>query len=154
VCGKVQPNLPADSNLSSHPGLTASGNGLIYISPRSKSEVGAHATLARFVAEYPGLTISSSSVVFPGITGSESAPAANRKPCPSGTPDAGRRPQLTINVWPTITSAQPVRYSAPSKVRLVQGELITIGVVPSGTTLPKPLTLTPPLLNAIAAESS
>ena len=60
VCGQIQPNLASDADIPSHPGITASGSGLIDISPHVNSETGGHATLARFVAEYPGLTLSGS----------------------------------------------------------------------------------------------
>jgi hypothetical protein len=61
---------------------------------------------------------------------------------------------LTIQVWASSVSPHSIRYSDPAKVRLHQGELIAVGVVPEGTVLDKPLNLVPPLLGAVATSGS
>src|ERR1700681_1675052 len=59
VCGKVQPNLPANPNasVSPIPGIRTAGDGVVQVAPTSGSDAGNNATLARFVASYPKLVL-------------------------------------------------------------------------------------------------
>jgi hypothetical protein len=134
VCGAVQPNLPANPDQASKaPGLYTAGDGVIQVAPAKSADAGANATLGRFVDEYPGLALSPTSVRLPGKTTLHSGQA-----CPTGTPDAGRKADLTSKVWPSFTSSSPTVPSDPTTLKLANGQLITIAFVPPGASVPKP----------------
>ena len=70
ICGKVQQNLPANSNLATT-GIRTLGDGIIYVAPSSASSgtpanfEGAKANLSTFVSNYPKLTLTSTSLGLP-----------------------------------------------------------------------------------------
>ena len=76
VCGKIQPNLAAQPNLSSV-GIRTFGDGIIDINPSAAKTPanfeGVKATLATFVANYPGLVLTSSALGLP--TAAATAPS-------------------------------------------------------------------------------
>ena len=97
MCGTIQPNLPAKK--STKHGLTTDGTGVITIAPKNKSESGANATLGRFVAEYPGLKLTTTTFQYPG-----KSLLSNGEKCAKGTPDAGKQGFVTVEMWPNFTS--------------------------------------------------
>jgi hypothetical protein len=137
ICGKIQPNLGANpSNGKVVTGIRTDGDGVIRISPTNSSDVGAKATLARFVQGYPGLTLDSGTLRLPG-----KATHTNGQSCPAGTKDAGKASQVQIKVWPSFSGAganNPVTVTDPSAVKLSNGQLITVAFVPQGASIPKP----------------
>jgi len=138
VCGTLRPNLPANPNASANPvpGIRTSGDGVIQVSPTVAADTGSNATLARFAAHYPKLTLTASTLKFP--TGSA---FKNGQRCATGTKDAGQTASLQIKVWPSFTppgSNHPVVFHDPSAVKLADGQLITVAFVPSGAAIPKP----------------
>jgi hypothetical protein len=137
ICGTIQPNLPANPNeASAAPGLHTAGDGVIEVSPTKSSDAGANATLGKFVSEYPKLALSPTSVRLPGRSTHR-----NGDSCPSGTPDAGKKGQLRVKVWPSFTppgSNNPFFPSDPTTQKLADGQLITIAFVPSTASIPKP----------------
>lgn len=61
--------------------------------------------------------------------------------CPSGTKDAGKKGVVRAVYWPSAfaSKSKPVKVSGnPTSIKFLDGQLITVGFVPSGTTLPKP----------------
>ncbi len=100
VCGKVQPNLPANPNASASPipGIRTDGDGVIQVAPTTNKDAGNNATFARFVANYPKLKLTSSTLQIPGTP-----KYSNGDKCPAGSPDAGKAGQLQIKVWPSFT---------------------------------------------------
>lgn len=134
ICGVVEPNLGANPNeASAAPGLHTIGDGVIQISPAKAADAGNNATLGRFVHTYPGLGLSPTSVLLPGKTTRHSGQA-----CPAGTPDAGRKAQVTTKVWPSFTSSNPFVPSDPTTLKLASGQLITVAFLPAGSAIPKP----------------
>lgn len=134
ICGVLEPNLPANPNLATAaPGLHTSNDGVIQISPAKAADAGNNATLGRFVHTYPGLGLSPTSVRLPGQPTHQ-----NGQTCPSGTPDAGRKADLTTKVWPSFTSSSPFVPSDPTTLKLASGQLITVAFLPPGSAVPKP----------------
>jgi hypothetical protein len=134
ICGDVQPNLPANPNeASAAPGLFTAGDGVLQVAPAKSSDAGNNATLGRFVQEYPGLALSPTSVRLPGKTTHH-----NGQICQSGTPDAGKKADIRVKVWPSFTSTSPFVPSDPTTLKLADGELITISFLPPSKAVPKP----------------
>ena len=140
ICGTTLPVLPTNPNTAAQ--ITTQGDGLIHISPTSSANSGANATLGKFASEYPGLTIASSSVRYPGKT-STSAPLVGRtfnddEKCPAHTPFAGQQAQVQIQAYPNFASNSPVLAGDPNSFKLAQGQLITVAFLPEGKKIPKP----------------
>ncbi|HVC71406.1 MAG TPA: hypothetical protein VNC61_14215 [Acidimicrobiales bacterium] len=136
ICGTVQPNLPANPNSASNPGLHTDGDGVIRIEPTKQSDAGNNATLARFVSEYPKFGLTADSLTIPG----EKVRNDGEK-CPKQTPDAGKSAKLQIKVWPPAQppgSAAATTSSDPAALKLGNNQLITVAFVPSGSKIPKP----------------
>src|SRR3984957_20172561 len=134
VCGKMQPNLPASTNVKKT-GLTAEGNGVLTIAPLNSSESGHNATLGKFVSGYKGLELSSSTLQYPG------QPAySNGTVCPKGTPDSGKEGVVIVDSWPNFEAkgAGTETSGAPQNLLLGNGQLITMAFVPATATVPKP----------------
>ena len=84
ICGTAEPALPATASGSAS-GLTTTGSGVLLIAPKTSSEAGNNATLGKFVSEYQGMTLTNTSVMYPGGTKYK-----NGEKCAKGTPDAGQ----------------------------------------------------------------
>jgi hypothetical protein len=133
LCGTAQPPPPANANASTV-GLTTGGDGVIQIAPKTASEAGVHATLGRFVADYPGMTLTESSVGYPG-----QSVLKNGQACAPGTPDAGQKGVVQVEYWPTFVAKTGTKVAGnPGSLKLGQNSLVTIGFAPAGTTLAKP----------------
>jgi hypothetical protein len=138
VCGNTLPNLPANPNASRSPipGIRTDGDGVIQVAPTTSQDAGNNATLARFVALYPHLELSTGVLGIPGhLT------YRNGERCPSGTPDANLPGTVLMKVWPSFTgpgASQPTTVDDPAAVKLADGQLITIAFVRSGASIPKP----------------
>ncbi len=133
LCGTAQAPPPANSNASSV-GLTTGGDGVIQVAPKTQTEAGKNATLGRFVADYPGMTLTATSVGYPG-----QAVLKNGQACAAGTPDAGKPGVVQVQYWPTYVSKTSTKVSGnPADLKLGQNSLVTIGFAPAGTTLAKP----------------
>jgi hypothetical protein len=140
ICGTTMPVLPTNPNTAAQ--ITTQGDGLIHISPTSSQDTGANATLGRFASEYPGLTLTSTTVRYPGKT-SSSTPLVGKTfvdndKCPAHTPDAGKLAQVQTQAWSNFASNSPVPTGDPNSFKLAQGQLITVAFVPQGTSVPKP----------------
>jgi hypothetical protein len=136
VCGTIQPNLPTNPNSAANPGIHTDGDGVIRIEPTKAADAGDNATLARFVADYPKFGLTPTSLTVPG----EKA-LKNGATCPAKSPDAGKAGKVQIKVWPSSTAPgvnSPTTTSDASTIKLATGQLITVGFVPAGTSLPKP----------------
>jgi hypothetical protein len=142
ICGTTQPALTA-SPPSSTSGLTTTGNGLLLIAPKKAAEAGANATVGKFASEYQGLTLTNTTLKFPGGKVPE---YKNGDKCAAGTPDAGKVGEVTARWWVVTTQTknnQLVQTKGtdspkPADLKLLNRQLITVGFVPAGTTLPKP----------------
>jgi hypothetical protein len=133
ICGTVQPALPASTN-SATAGLTANGNGVLTISPKNSSESGANATLGKFVSDYKGLVLTTSTLQYPG-----KHLMSNGETCPKGTPDAGKQGYVTVVDWPNYLAKKGTEASGdPRSLRFVNSQMITMGFLPATATVPKP----------------
>jgi len=154
VCGKVQPNLVSNPNASTSPvpGIRTDGDGVIQVAPTTNKDTGSNATLARFVATYPKLKLTSTTLQVPG-----KPQYANGQKCPAGFPDAGKTGQLQIKVWPSFTppgSNNPTVFHDPGAIKLADGQLITVAFVPSGASVPKPSSITSMLTDRAGSATS
>jgi cell division septation protein DedD len=142
ICGKTEPALTA-SPASSTSGLTTTGSGVLLIAPKKASEAGANATLGKFASEYQGLTLTNTTLKYPGANVPE---YKNGEKCAAGTPDAGKVGEVMARWWVVTTQTKNnelvqtngVNSAKPADLKLLNRQLITVGFVPSGTTLPKP----------------
>ncbi|MHB1710218.1 MAG: hypothetical protein ACYCV7_02275 [Acidimicrobiales bacterium] len=133
VCGTMEPNLPASTN-ASKTGFTADGTGLLTISPKNSSESGANATLGKFVAGYKGLTLTTSTLGYPG-----KKIMSNGATCAKGTPDAGKQGFVTVVDWANYLSKKSTEVSgSPGSLKFTNGQEITMAFVPATATVPKP----------------
>jgi hypothetical protein len=142
ICGTVQPAL-ATSSASSTSGLTTTGDGVVVVAPKSASEAGANATVGKFASVYNGLTLTNTTLKYPGAKSTE---YKNGERCATGTPDAGKVGEVVARWWVVTTQTKNnqlvqtkgVNSAAPADLKFLNRQLITVGFVPSGTTLPKP----------------
>lgn len=134
ICGVMQPNLPASTN-TSQTGFTADGNGVLTIAPKNSSESGHNATLGKFVQGYKGLTLTSSSMGYPG-----KPVYTDGEVCPRGTPDAHKPGVVIVVSWPSFASTGKGTETsgAPQDLLFANGQLITMAFVPATAPIPKP----------------
>jgi hypothetical protein len=157
ICGTSQPALAASPSTSKS-GLTTTGSGVLLIAPKTSSEAGANATVGKFASEYPGLTVTNTSLKYPGAKSQE---YKNGEKCPAGTPDAGKTGEVMARWWVITTQVKHnqevqtkgVTTLKPAGLRFVNRQLITVGFAPAGTTLPKPPASTILALQQILAGS-
>jgi hypothetical protein len=143
ICGTMQPALAASSTSSSS-GLTTTGEGVLLIAPKTSEAAGTNATVGKFASGYTGLTLTNTSLKYPGAK----TPAyTNGEKCPAGTPDAGQAGEVQARSWLLTTKTakngqleqtKGVTTNKAASLRFVNRQLITVGFVPNGTTLPKP----------------
>jgi cell division septation protein DedD len=142
ICGTTQPALTA-SPAGATSGLTTTGNGVLLIAPKKASEAGANATVGKFASEYQGLTLTNTTLKYPGAKVPE---YKNGEKCPAGTPDAGKVGEVAARWWVVTTQTKNhqlvqtkgTNSPKPADLKLLNRQLITVGFVPAGTTLPKP----------------
>ena len=142
ICGTTQPALTASPS-SSTTGLTTTGDGVVVIAPKTASEAGANATVGKFASGYQGLTLTNTTLKYPAAKVPE---YKNGEKCAAGTPDAGKVGEVQARWWVVTTQTKNnqlvqtngVNSFAPADLKFVNRQLITVGFVPSGTTLPKP----------------
>jgi hypothetical protein len=156
ICGAIQTALPA-STPSGTNGITTTGSGVLLIAPKSSSEAGANATVGKFASEN-GVGLTNTSISYPHLPSYK-----NGQKCPAGTPDAGQKGIVKARSWVLSASTSVggkvkqiggAYASQPKGLRLQNRQLITLGFVPSGKSLPKPPgTTTVALLDAIAGTT-
>jgi hypothetical protein len=150
VCGTVEPNLPASTD-TSKTGLTASGDGVLVVHPKNSSESGGNATLGKFVAEYKGLTLTDTTLRYPG-----KRLMSNGELCPKGTPDAGKPGYVIVDTWPSFSATKSSEVSGdPRTLKFANGQMITVAFLPATATLPKPpATAITGLINAVEGTTT
>jgi len=147
ICGTTEPALAA-SPTSATTGLTTTGSGVLLIAPKSASEAGNNATLGKFAQGYNGLTLTNTELKYP----SPKVPAyTNGQKCAAGTPDAGKAGEVQARSWVLTTktgkNGEQVESGGlttlkPADLKFLNRQIITVGFVPPGTSLPKPPTST------------
>jgi hypothetical protein len=142
ICGTMVPALPA-SPTGGTTGLITTGSGVLQIAPKTASEAGNNATLGKFAQEYHGLTLTNTTLKYP----SASVPGySNGQKCAPGTPDAGKSGEVQARWWVITTQTKNnqlvqtngITTQKAAGLKLLNRQLITVGFVPAGTTLPKP----------------
>ncbi len=157
ICGTSQPALAASPSTSKS-GLTTTGSGVLLIAPKTSGEAGNNATVGKFANEYSGLTVTNTSLKYPGAKSQE---YTNGEKCPAGTPDAGKAGDVMARWWVITTKVKNnqevetngVTTAKPANLKLLNRQLITVGFVPAGTTLPKPPASTILALQQVLAGS-
>jgi hypothetical protein len=166
VCGTQQSALVSDEVDPTKQSFFSTGNGVIVIRPTTTSNAGNHAVLGRFLAGYKGLEVTATEMKLPtaDLHKSSSSPTSttttttttpkkakssktpsklyrNGETCPPGSPDAGKKAVVEAAYWKNAFASKgkgSVVRGSPSTLKFENDQLITIGFVPSGTTLPKP----------------
>jgi hypothetical protein len=143
VCGVSEAPLPA-SPTSTTNGLLVDAGGVMVIHPLTASESGNNATLGKFTSEYNGFHLTDTSMQLPA----KGEPKyVNGQKCAKGTPDAGKKGEVRVRTWVLSTTAGKNgsfkavggQYaSSPTGLKLLDRQLITVGFVPSGASLPEP----------------
>jgi hypothetical protein len=132
ICGTMQPNLPADPSTTS--GFTTDGTGVITVAPKNSSESGGNAVLGKFVSEYKGLVLTSTTLQYPG-----KSLWSNGDKCAKGTPQAGQQGFISVETWPNFESKTGTQVSGnPDQVKFANAQMITIAFVSAGANVPKP----------------
>jgi hypothetical protein len=160
ICGKTEPALAASPS-SAKTGLTTTGDGVLQIAPKTDSEAGNNATLGKFASGYTGLTLTNTSIKYPG----SSVPEYNNgEKCAAGTPDAGKVGEVKARWW-VISTKQGKNHEEqetggistvhPANLKFADRQLITVGFVPDNTTLSKPpSSVITALVNVLAGGST
>ena len=156
VCGKQLPPVPSNGSSSSTKAFYTTGSGVITVAPKTNAQAGTNATFGRFVAGYRGMKVTSTELSVP--TGTKAVTYKNGQRCPTGTPDAGKTGTVVVDYWASAfaSKAKPQRVQGdPGGLRFSANQLITVGFVPAGTTLPKPNgTVVTALLQAQASTTT
>jgi hypothetical protein len=150
ICGKVQPALPANTNLGSV-GIRTFGTGLIDIDPRFSSTAadqakyeGAKATLGLFASSYP-FTLTADSIKLPGA---KSTLWTSGVDCPGKNSPVGH---LEAKVWSSPTATGKLLSTSIPDLHLTNGAMVTIAFVPSGSVIPEPPSK-PALITALGSS--
>lgn len=127
-CKSFLPNLPS-AKAPSNAAFTTTGNGIINLSPKVAGDEGNGATLGKFSRDYSGVKFSATSVTIPGKGTIRAGAQCNGKPT-----------QLETAVWSSLLDTKPKIFSGnPSSVIIsANDELVTVGFVPKGSSLPEP----------------
>jgi hypothetical protein len=148
ICGTMEPALAASPSTATT-GLTTTGSGVLLIAPKTAGEAGNNATLGKFADGYTGLTLTNTTLKYPGTT--TTPEYKNGQKCPAGTPDAGKAGVVQARGWVISTTSGKnneevetggVTTLKPANLKFLNRQLITVGFAPEGTALPKPPTST------------
>jgi hypothetical protein len=132
-CGQTVGPLTASTDATTL-GMTTSGGGIISIAPLTKAQAGKNATFGQFVANYPGLAVTTKSFQYPG-----NKLLTNGEKCPSGTPDAGKVGHVAVAYWQnTDPETKRVKVADPTTLKIGSSSLISVGFLPAGKTPPRP----------------
>lgn len=137
ACGESLANLTPDPAYKG--GFTVEADNVIRISPASDADSGAHATVAQFANEFPGLIISSGEIAVPTPTGEPNAKTTfhNGDTCKSGTKYAGQTGQVSYAYWTTFGQTKPTITTNPGSIKFQRYLRVTMAFEPKGVT-PQP----------------
>jgi len=127
ACGHYEPVLAKTSRKAT--GVVSLGNGVLTVAPKTKAETGAGANLSLLPRAVPGLELLRDGFRLPGKAAVVASAGCHGKPATFG-----------IFVWPSLLAAKPTLSKVPSSVRFANDEVITVAVLPKGTTPPQPPT--------------
>lgn len=126
VCGHFEPVLA--KGLGASTGMTALGNGVVKVAPKTPAETGSAATLARFL-DAAGVRISTSTVAVPGHASIDVASVCGHGPV-----------EVRTATWTSLLATRPTIHAGTVGVRMLSGEVVTVAVVAKGATIPQPPT--------------
>lgn len=126
VCGHFEPVLAKGSGAAS--GMTALGNGVVKVAPKTPAETGASATLVHFL-DAAGVRVSTSSVVLPGHASIDVANLCGQRPV-----------EVRTATWASLLATRPTIHAGTAGVRMLSGEVVTVAVVTKGATIAQPPT--------------
>ncbi len=145
VCGTTMPALVADAATATN-GLTVTQKNVLVISPRVAEEAGRNATLATFMDQHPGLTISDKSLTFPSTTAGDVVSKYSYQDgakCPKGSKQyAGQVGHIGIAYWSQFGQKDPVITTDPASVKFTDLMRITFFFAPDGVKPGEPSTET------------
>ena len=150
LCGTVQPNLPANTNLSTA-GIRTFGDGVVDVDPGAVSNpsafTGTHATLGTFIATYGnGFALSSTTLTMPAKASATTSSSATT-PASSGTSKtstAGSKARGSKSVTSTtsathkaktkavVSSTTPAKTTAGSSTTSLPATTTTLAKVAKG----------------------
>ena len=159
ICGTVEPGLPATPTVKGQsPGITSLGKGVIHIAPKTASEAGANATVGRLAAEYPGMTLTSTTIQYPGKTSAGATVGRTftlGEKCPKGTKYAGKAGIVQAVSWATPTTKSGVPAGDPPSLRFADQQEITLAFLPKGISVPRPPgTIVAAMLQTVSAANA
>jgi hypothetical protein len=154
VCGSFQPVLKDDFQVASVnaqgnknavlPAIHTHNDGVVHIEPNVlnpssssygtdlQSVSGKKATFGKFVTSYnqliPGLSVTSTSFKLP----TDSAPHKNGDKC------KGKPAVVQVAVWSNIKQKNPSHVSDANSIKLKNGGVITVALLPKGSKIPQP----------------
>lgn len=157
VCGTTQPPLASNAATASKSGkgIFTGGSGVITVAPKTSKQAGKNAVLDKFVSAYPGLGLTTTGLTLP--TGKKSESYKNGATCPKGTPDAGKKGDVSVVYWSSAFTNKAISQTVtgdPGTLRFSDNQLITVGFVPSGTKLGKNVKVVEALLHVSTGSAS
>ena len=142
ICGKVQPLLPASTNMTSI-GLGSVGYGVLnahpaYAGTAAPAYEGKKATLGLFATgySYTGFRLTNDELRYLG-KGRRTWRDGDR--CTGLAKGTG---ELVARVWSSPSAIVSQTVTDPANIHITDGEMITVAFVPRGTTIPGPVATT------------
>jgi hypothetical protein len=141
ACGKTLPYLNPDPTYKG--GFVVQPKNVIRVSPASAADSGAHATLAQFANEFPGMIASSTELAIPTKTGTANAATTyhNGQACPSGSKYPGQTGKISYAYW-QYGQSKPTITTDPSSIKFAKYLKVTMAFEPTGVTPRPPSTAT------------
>jgi hypothetical protein len=133
-CGTALPALTQDPTYKGSYHVQSSG--IVNLTPAVSANAGKNATLANFATQYPGLTVSSSTLAIPGKAGAKNPATTftNGATCATGTKYAGKKGQVEYAYWTSLGQTAPTITTDPSAIHLSNELRVTMAFVPKGVT--------------------
>jgi hypothetical protein len=144
ACGTTLPALTPDAGTATN-GLTVLEKNVLGISPKVADEAGRNATLATFIDQHPGLTISDKTLSFPRTTAGDVSSKFSYQDgskCPKGSKYAGQVGHIGIAYWTQFSQKSPVITTDPASVKFADLMRVTAFFEPDGVKPSAPATET------------
>jgi len=153
-CGTALPSLNPDPNYPG--GYHILSNNVLSVRPLAASEAGDNATLARFVAEFPGLTLDAAKLAIPNPNGTLNPATTfkNGDTCAAGTKYAGQKGVVKYAYWTNFGQSKPTITTDPSTIKLTNYLRVTMAFVPASVTPTPPSQATVNTMYQVAAAAS
>lgn len=127
ACERFLPNLTDRGEDAS--GIHAHGDGLVHLHPTAKRFAGDKATLGAF-GDSAGLDVTTDQLVVDLPSGKRTY--STKDGC------RGKASTIAVVTWDSVDDATGTVATDPAALRLRDGQLVTVAVVPEGAKIPKP----------------